>query len=73
MLASMRKRRSGQKRTLSLSSVLFRVGLFAIGVLTVLDMSHTIRYAILGILLVILAGECLYSGRRKRVKRVSTN
>lgn len=73
MLASMRKRRNGQKRTFSPLSVLFRVGLSAIGVLTVLDVSHTIRYAILGILLVVLAGEYLYSERRKRAKRVSTD
>lgn len=64
------KRRTDRGRALSPLSVVFRAGMFALGILTVLDVSHTIRLILAGGLLVIVGGECLRSLRRKRAQHV---
>jgi hypothetical protein len=59
--------RLGDKKKTSAPSWVFRIVLSAIGVFTVLESSHAVRYALCGVLLAILVGEWVYSWRRKRL------
>ncbi len=53
--------RMDNKRKTSVSFMAFRAVLALIGIFTVLDVSHGIRYALVGVMLAIVLGEWLFS------------
>jgi hypothetical protein len=55
------------KKKVSASSMVFRIILSAVFLLTAVGASHGVRYALLGILLCITVGERLYSRSRRHI------
>ena len=49
------------KKKTSVSTLMFRIVLSVVGVLTVLNVSHGIRYALVGVLFAIALSEWLYA------------
>lgn len=53
-----------RRRRVGLSTIVFRVVLSGIGLLTVVQASHVLRYALCGLLLAILVGQWLVTRRQ---------